>query len=59
MGKAKVAPTNSKAGVVCRSSWDRDNRNHQRTDGKKNFKFYSDSQIALGYITNDARRLYV
>lgn len=26
---------------------------------KKNFKFYSDSQIVLGYITNDARRFYV
>lgn len=26
---------------------------------KKNLKFYSDSQIALGYITNDARRFYV
>lgn len=26
---------------------------------KKNFKFYSDSQIALVYITSDARRFYV
>lgn len=31
----------------------------EQMDKEKNFKFYSDSQIALGYITSDARRFYV
>lgn len=47
---------------MCGSSWDRDSRIHQRIDGlreRMSFKFNSDSQIALGYISNDARRFYV
>lgn len=49
MGKAKVAlthghipntwPHNSKAGIVCSSSWDRDSRNYQRTDGYREEEF--------------------
>lgn len=65
MGKAKVAPTHGhtiprlelcaavlgiEIAEIIREQMDLE---------KKNFKFYSDSQIALGYITNDARRFYV
>lgn len=61
MGKAKVAPTHGHTipslelcaavlgiGIaeIIREQMDLE---------KKSFKFYSDSQIALGYITNDAR----
>lgn len=46
---------------MCSSSWDRDSRNirEQMDLEEKSFKFFSDSQIALDDITNDARRFYV
>lgn len=65
MGKAKVAPTHGHTIPrleLCAAVLGIEIAEiigEQMDLEKKNFKFYSDSQIALGYITNDARRFYV
>lgn len=65
MGKAKVAPTHGhtiphlELCVAVLGTEIAEFFKEQMDLEAKDFRFYSDSQVALGYIYNDARRFYV